>query len=127
MHAVFGVHGWELFVRLVTIVFVGTSIVNMLPPSIYPRRSTRGGWLAAIAVVSAIAISGWGTSAYLHMRAVAHPHANKLLITPVSVPILHPQRAEPGLSANVPIFGCLRSPLDGTVRSYQVWCRLRRG
>lgn len=79
LHAVFGVDGWELFVRLVTITFIGTALVNLLPASIYPRRSTRGGWIAAIAVVAAIATLGWAVGGYVNMRALAHPHADKLL------------------------------------------------
>jgi hypothetical protein len=80
LHAVFDVNGWELFVRLVTITFVGTALVNLLPASIYPRRSTRAGWIAAIAVAAAIATLGWDASVYMRMRALAHPHADKLLL-----------------------------------------------
>jgi hypothetical protein len=79
LHAVFDVSGWELFVRLVTITFIGTALVNLLPASIYPRRSTRGGWIAAIAVIAAIATLGWAVGVFVSMRALAHPHADKLL------------------------------------------------
>jgi hypothetical protein len=75
LHAVFGVNGWVLFVRLVTIAFVATSVVHLLPPSIYPRRSSRGRWVAAAAVMVAIAAVGWDTSVYMNMRAAADPHA----------------------------------------------------
>lgn len=82
LHAVFDENGLELFVRLVTIVTIGTSIIHLLPASIYPRRSTRRGWIAAIAVVTAIATLGWDANVYVNMRAVADSHADKLLPPP---------------------------------------------
>lgn len=84
LHAVFGVNGWVLFVRLVTIAFVATSLVHLLPPSIYPRRSSRGRWIAATAVMVAIAAVGWDAGVYMNMRAAADPQAGKILMTPLS-------------------------------------------
>jgi Glycosyl hydrolase family 26 len=85
LHTVFGVHGWEeLFVRIVTIAFLGTAIIHLLPPSIYPRRNTRRGWIAAVAVAAAAAILVWDISVYLKVEAAAEPHADKLLMTPIS-------------------------------------------
>lgn len=81
-HAVFGVNGWELFVRLVTIAFVGTSLVHLLPPSIYPRRSTSAGWAAVAAAVAVIAAAGWGASVYMNSRAVAGHHADQVKLSP---------------------------------------------
>ncbi len=78
LHAVLGVNGWELFVRLVTIAFAGISVVRLLPPSIYPRGSTRGGWIAAVAVAAAVACLGWGAGGYLNLRAAAGHRAAQL-------------------------------------------------
>ena len=79
LHFVFGVSGWGIILRIATVAFVAGCLVRLLPASIYPRRSTRLGWMAAIALVAAVATLGWDASVYMNMKADAARQADKLV------------------------------------------------